>query len=313
MEKLIRYWNQNRRQIIIIIAVVAFALILIQTVNNLLKTSENKVAEEKKAITEGKPIESVITGQTISVEQTENNMSVIEDFVNKCNNKQYQQAYELLTNECKEEFHGSMNEFYNNYCKKIFEINKAYSLDLWLSQSGMQTYKITYYTNNLLATGGKTMENNIEDYITISYQDGTRKISVDGLITSQQINQSQVINNVEIEINSKRVYKDYEIFKMLVKNNTQKTILLSNGNNQDICLVGENNTKYPAFLNEMLDTNLEIEAGRQKEIQIKFSKLYNPYRTIKRIEFSNIILDKEQNIENSTDENLEKIAITIPL
>ena len=38
MRKIIRYWNQNRKQIIIVIAIIAFIIIMLQVVNNLLKT-----------------------------------------------------------------------------------------------------------------------------------------------------------------------------------------------------------------------------------------------------------------------------------
>ena len=41
VEKLIRFWNQNRKDIIKIIAIVAFILIIIVTVNTLLENNRS--------------------------------------------------------------------------------------------------------------------------------------------------------------------------------------------------------------------------------------------------------------------------------
>ena len=40
MRKIIRYWNQNRKQIIIVIAIIAFIIIMLQVVNELLKPTK---------------------------------------------------------------------------------------------------------------------------------------------------------------------------------------------------------------------------------------------------------------------------------
>ena len=37
MNKIIRYWNQNRKQIIIVIAIIAFIIIMLRVINNLAK------------------------------------------------------------------------------------------------------------------------------------------------------------------------------------------------------------------------------------------------------------------------------------
>ena len=42
MRKIIRYWNQNRKQIIIVIAIIAFIIIMLQVVNELIIKEEVK-------------------------------------------------------------------------------------------------------------------------------------------------------------------------------------------------------------------------------------------------------------------------------
>ena len=170
MNKFIRYWNQNRNDIIKLIAIIAFIIIIIQLLNKMLVNSNKNKTEIQNETTikdVKKPTQSVITGQKVSKAQTEENTNVIEQFVNNCNNREFEKAYALLSDECKAEFNNDINLFKSNYYNKIFDKAKTYSLELWLISQDTYTYQIKYYENNLLATGGSSMNNNIEDYMTI--------------------------------------------------------------------------------------------------------------------------------------------------
>lgn len=315
MNKLLKYWNANKRKILITIGVIVLIFVCIQIANQIVRQQNLSKQNEQNTINKvhdiKKPTQTVITEQKLSTKTIENNTQLIEEFVNACNEQNIEQAYSMLSEDCQEEF--DLNSFNTMYLQKIFTSLKEYRLEAWISEQNSTTYKITYFEGNLLATGGIQNETNIEDYITIVSQKGENRININSLIRVEKINKTKVLNNIEMTINSRKVYKDYEMFSIAVKNNTEKTILLSSGSNYNICLIGENDTKYPAFLNEMLDTSLEVQARQQKEIEIRFSKIYNPYRTIKQIEFNNIILDKEKHIQNATNENSGIITMTITL
>ena len=93
------------------------------------------------------------------------------------------------------------------------------------TEAGSYTYKITYYEDNLLATGGTGANNNFEDYITIINQDGERKLNINNFIKNQEINKTQVTNNIEITIKSKKVYRSYEQYKIAIKKDAQRHLL----------------------------------------------------------------------------------------
>lgn len=310
MNNFIRYWNQNRRKIIITIAIIVFVIIIIKTVNSLLQNTKSNNNNYNIA-DNNKPTQSVITGATISETKTDENINVIQEFVDDCNNKQYEEAFSLLTEECKKEFDNNTNTFINNYCKNIFETKKTYNLELWLNTENSYTYKIKYYQDNLLETGGSTIEKNIEDYITIMEQNGKSKININGFITEKEINKSQIVENIEIIINNKKIYKNYETYNITIRNSSSKTILISEGKNEDICLLDKNNVEYVSFLGEIPVDNLSLKPGYEKNISIRFNKIYDIYRIIEKIEFKNIIIDKDQYEQNKSD--MEKVVISIDI
>ena len=297
MGKIIRYWNQNRKQIIIVIAIIAFIIIMLQVVNNLLKTTtnSNKNNNVSNVVDLQKPTQSVITGQNVTEETSKENTDIIKKFIDYCNSNEIEKAYALLSNDCKEEF-GNLNTFMTNYYERNFKTKKTYSLELMFSEQGSYTYKVTYYEDNILATGGKGTNNNFEDYITIVNQNGERKLNINNFIKKQEINKTQATDAVQITVKSKKVYRSYEQYRISIKNNTENTISISEGeNSEDIYLLDKNDAKYVAFLHEIPIYSLSIKPMRTTELDITFNKIYDTYRTIERIQFDNICLDQENN------------------
>lgn len=308
MNKIIRYWNQNRKQIIIVIAIIAFIIIMLRVINNLAKqinNGNNSINSTSKVTDLQKPTKSTITGQSVPESTIKENTDIIKNFVDYCNNNQTQKSYELLSNDCKEEFNNNINVFINDYYNRIFQTKKTYNLELLYTESGSYTYKITYYEDNLLATGGTSINDNFEDYITIINQDSERKLNINNFIKKQEINKTQTINNIKITVKNKKVYRSYEQYKIAIKNSNSTSIVLSDGkNNEDICLLDKNDTKYVALLHEIPEYNLSLEAGRSTELNISFNKIYAPTRVIEKIQFGNITINQETNT---------KINITIKI
>lgn len=312
MNRIIRYWNQNRKKIIITIAIIAFIFLLIQALNYLAKNNQENEKNET-VITSNKPTQSVITGEKISEKVTDSNTSIIQSFIDLCNNQKHQEALELLTDDCKEViFNNDVNLFINNYWKNIFQTKKTYEIELWLRENYTYMYKVKYYEDNLLATGGSQISNNTEDYITVITKNDEEKIAINGFVKKEEINKSEKLQDIEIIINSKEIYKNYETYHITINNYTSKNILINDGqNNKNIVLIDNNNVEYTSFIHEIPESSLTLQAGYQKNIEIRFNKLYNIDREIKKIEFKSIISDSERYYQ--TPENAEKISISIEM
>lgn len=312
MRNFIRYWNHNRKKIIIVIAIIAFIFILIRILNGYYKNKS--INSSSPVIDMTKPIQSVITGQKVDEKVTDKNMNCIDQFINYENNKEYEKAYSLLTDDCKEEYSNDVNTFINNYCTKIFATKKTYNLELWFNSGDAYTYKIKMYEENMLATGEGNLDKNIEDYITIVKGKDEDKISINGFIRKSNINKSNEVNNIEVLIRSKKVYKDYETYNITIRNKTSNDILIGDRkNNKDIYLVDKDNIQYSAFLNELSTDSLLLKSGYEKNISINFNKIYDQNKIISEIKFKNIILDSEKYLNNKNNEKIDTLEIGVNL
>lgn len=77
---------------------------------------------------------------------------------------------------------------------------------------------------------------------------------------------------------------DYTILNLKVKNNTEGVISLDTKENLNTMYIyDENNVNYESFLNENSEEELQVRRNAEKNIDIKFNKIYNPNsRTLKR-------------------------------
>ena len=313
MKWMIRYWNQNRGKIILIIALVAFVFILIQITNSII--GKDKTGSSNEVVDRFEPTESVITGEKTTKEETKVSTEIIEKFVQCCNNKDYQTAFNLLSDDCKKEYGNDINKFISGYYNNIFTQKRTYNLELWLNYSNVYTYKITYYADNLLATGGTGITNdNREDYITVIQDDDNTKLNVNSFIANENINKSAKENNVEIIINSKKTYKNYEEYSITIKNYSDKSIKIADENDsKSICLVDKRNVEYSSFINEIPAEILSLKSGYQRNITIRFNKIYDFSRVIQKMKFANIILDADTYLQNPNDTQIGKMELNIDI
>lgn len=316
MNRFIRYWNQNRKKIIITIVIIVFVIIIIQLVNSFLKQRASQREERnKETLSSTQPIESVITGTKVPEEITKQNTDVIDLFVEYCNKGNYQSAFNLLDESGKKiSFNNDINQFINNYAKEIFNIQKTYRIELWLAYNEAYTYKVKYYQDNLLATGSSNMDKNYEDYITIIRGNEKNTININGFIKEESINKSQKTNDVEVIINSKKIYKNYETYNITVKNYTTNTILLNNGqDSSNVKLIDKEEVRYSSYLNEIPTERFILKAGYQKTMDIRFNKIYNTYREIMAMEWKDIIMNYEKYRQNPNDTEINKTNINIEI
>ena len=139
MNKLIRLYNQNRGFIIAIAIIVALILIVIYTLNTLVAKQQgekrNEISNLVNSSNNNTAIHqndtSAITGE--KVKNNESNLQTIKQFVEYCNEGEYELAYNMLSEECKQEVYPSLEHFKTVYIDRIFYINRMYTLENWHS------------------------------------------------------------------------------------------------------------------------------------------------------------------------------------
>ena len=175
---------ENRYQILIVIIAIILILCLIQVLNNIVKQNNQQTKTNSIQSSSYEPQETVILGEDITEEQQENNTQIMDKFIQFCNAKDIENAYNLLTDECKEVlFQSNIENFNKNYIEKIFTTPKIYNMQSWINGYS-DTYKVRIL-DDILSTGNTG--NVVEEYYTIVKQNGEYKLNLNSYIGRENI------------------------------------------------------------------------------------------------------------------------------
>lgn len=302
MNRFIRWYNQNRKTIWKCIGVAALIIIVIQLFNYWSKVDSQEKLEETNQIQISNEInqynsidldetKSTITGDELSQNQL-SEINVIDMFIEYCNNQQISEAYALLSEDCKQEMYSTEEIFKEAYYDKVFENSKKnVGVENWIDD----IYKLNI-NDDFLATGKYSKENTKQDYVTVVEENDTYKLNINNYVGKKEINKSNEENGIHIEVLEEKVYMDYQICKIRVKNNSENSIILDDG--QDIkamYIEDDNGIQYAAYTHEIGETELEVSPRETKEIEIKYYSKYGSEKEISKLVFSRIILDYKTN------------------
>lgn len=303
----------NRYLILAIMAAIIFLLLLINALNNMTKQNDNNLITPEQSIVSNTtakqeiytPEKTTISGSNVEAKKQEENKTIIDNFINYCNQKQIEQAYNLLTDDCKKEvFFSNIANFSNNYVNKIFNSKKTYSMQSWVNRDTYTTYKVKI-VDDMISSGKITSKDNeIEDYYTVVQMGGEYKLNINNYIAKKEINKEKEFQGIKITVISRDTYKDYESYDVKVENLSENTILLdSQGSTDSMYVTASNDSKYKAYSYEIDKSRLIIEPGRSRTITIKFNKRYSNEAITRNIVFSDIIknYDEYKQIQNKKE------------
>jgi len=245
---------------------------------------------------------SAITDTKVDNEKLNDDVTVINEFIENCNERNIEKAYSLLSNECKEEMYPT-KDFYENYYMMVFNNNKLeYSVENWIQD----TYEVKFI-EDMLATG-KINDENKQDYITIVEENDSFKININNYIGREILNKEIENNDIILNLIQKDIYMDYEVYKITIKNNTGKSILLApEDKTNTIYLQNTNGGKFYAASSELLKEELLLENNYIHTIDVKFNKTYSYSNNIECLAFSNVVLDYEEYLNLDDKDKYEDI------
>lgn len=293
----IRFYNQNRQWFWVVIGTIVVGIVFIHILNSFVREkteiekSSVQTAEEKK---QKEKNYSVISGEQLKADSSK----IIDDFLNYCNLGRIEDAYNLLSKDCKEILYPSIESFTNNYYNKIFMNKKTYAYQAMVKNNNLYTYQINFI-DDILETG-KLSKTSIVDYYTIVVEKDGSKLNINKLIEKKEIPYLTENKEIEVKLEYKIVYYDYEVYSFNFKNTRYSTVSLDSFESpKNIFLQDENENKYIWKNYKHVEEELVLNKGAERNIQIIFNREYNPTTKIEKIIFQNVILNNEKgtNIE----------------
>lgn len=320
MNNIFRLYNQNKATFWTIILIIIFVIFIIHLLNYIAeqKLSNNDMDSENITNSEdtiqsrnevnSKPI---ISGSSLSSTKKEKNLQIINDFLDNCINNNIEKAYNMLSSNCKEVMYDSLDKFNNLYCKRKFKEGQTYDVILWNSNKN-NVYQIKIF-ENMLSSGVINSSKYIEDFYTVVNEEGEYKLNINGYINRNDINEnSDEQNNLNISVKHVDMFKEYYIYTIKIKNNTQNDIILDTRKNTNSTYVtNSHNVKFIGLLYENLEKDLLIEKGQEKTIKIKFNINYREDISIKNMVFSDIVMDANKYKEDKSYSDRLQIKIDI--
>ena len=293
---IVRFYNQNRKTIWLMIIVILFVLFIINALNNFYakrsRSSDNSTSQQlngnKTYVNES---QAMVQGQITSEKKQQEFGELMDEFLGYCNNNQVQEAYGLLSNNCREKLYPTQDAFYNEYYSKIFDSKKSYEFQLWSAIDKTYVYLVKIF-EDMLSTGIAGSQNYIQEYISIVEEGSQYRVSVGGLVKNIEYNDSSEKNGIKIEVVESDEYMDYTIYHLKVINNTTKNILLGLIDDENSINVEDNQgNEFNAGLMEQVEDDLIVGVNSTKDIEIRFNRSYSTQTEARRINFTNIIKD----------------------
>ena len=278
MNRIIRFYNQNRRSIWIILFTIVLAFSIIRALNSYAKNSKEKSSSSNtttySAIYDN-PNYPVIEGDTPNENKMQNITYVIDSFIKCCNEGKIEQAYNLLSNDCKNYLFKTQEEFTQKYYNIYFKTKKSYSYQAWMTDINRNTYRIEL-SEDLLSTGN-TNPKKTEEYFTVVRENENYKLNINKYIGHEEIYKEKTQNNIKITAVSKDIYLDNVRYNFKVENFSANDIILDTlEKNNSTIIADSNDLKYIAATWEMSEEELLVYKGFSKNITIKFLREYKP-------------------------------------
>ena len=300
LSNIIGKYNRNRRKIWTAIIIIGFIIglrfaLTSYTGNKKIGSSDNTTTYFTDNSQNDYPFlnDKIYKNKNVSKNSQEIS-NTLKTFIEYCNNRQVEEAYDMLSEDTKYNLYKSKTEFVKNYYITFFKTKKIYNMQAWITSGGYYTYKVEF-EEDLLSTGGAD-SNKIEEYYTVVKENEKYKININRYIGNIEINKITEKNNVKITVLSKNIYLDNIEYKIKVENLSNNTIELDTKNTKrTTALMDSNNFAYPAYMYKLLENDLTVYSGETKEINIQFNQQYNAKYYNTKIVFNNFNLDNNSN------------------
>lgn len=300
--KIINFFKKHNKKIILGLIIWGIVLIINYFVGKM-------NVENFEIDTNYKPHESVMDNGDVPEKLRAPITELIGEFVVKCNNKDYDGAYNMLSEECRKNVYTNIADF-KLYVDYVFDGNKIHNIQNFSNKDNIYIYTVTIL-DDILATGFNNedeMEYYEEKYV-ITDNDGNLELSIREYIGSEKLTYMYEDNDMKIKIESVDKKYDSITYNLSIANKSEKTIVYSDYSaDYEIALDTSEGTKRRA------DTVLEpiiLEEGETKNYSVKYTIFFDEDTEIYGLIFDYIRLYEDIYAYENGEEPKDDFSIKI--
>ena len=302
--KAIRYFKGNKKRVIFV-AIIVWLIVII--INQILKHQPEKIDDPFTTYY------SHVTVMNNDVEVPKKYQQPIENkiqtYLDYCNDKKYEEAYNMITSECKRVNYPTLDEF-KGYVNAIFGDEKKIANIQSYSVVGNNYIYNVRILDDILATGTTGGYSYYEEKFTLMPDGNDMKLSIANFIGEESLNIGIEDEYMNIKITSKSIDYDQEIYTVEVTNKTNHYLVLSDNYQVDEILMDYGaNTRRPT---NMALPMFFVNPNSSTKKEIAFSKYYDDssIEALKLI-FNNIRVFRDYDWETGTTQDNINNAVKI--
>lgn len=298
---IIDFFKKHGRKIIIILFVWGVILAINYFVG--------KMEDVPEIQTNYKPHESVMENGNVPTDLQDPIEQLIGQFVENCNNKDYEAAYNLLTEDCKNNIYPDM-ELFKQYVDSVFPNKKIYNIQNFSNKDEVYIYTVNIL-NDILASGlnnEKDEQVYSEKYI-VKKENGQLKLSIREYVGRQNLSYMYEDEYMKIKIESVDVKYDNIVYNLNITNKSENYIVYSDYSvDYEIALDTSEGLKRKA--DEVLEPII-LDKLETKNFSVKFTIFYDEDTVIQDMLFDYIrIYESDEDYENGKNP-IDDFAIKI--
>lgn len=266
--------------LIFIVALIGIMVIL--GVNYALKNGEIKTSTKENTVDSF--VQPVIdTKNPISEGYKEEIEVLISNYIDLCNNKEYEKAYDILDDEFKSIYFKNIDRF-KIYIDKLFKSRRMYNVQNISNINGVYVFSVKIM-DDILATGTTGEYKTVEDKYVAKKVDGEFKISLNGYCGKENINIVSEDEFMKVEIISKTMTYEQEKYSINFTNKTSNYIILANEESQGEFAL---NVSGDIKVSNISDSNIVIMPNETTTKTISFDKYFDDNKNATELLFNAI-------------------------
>ncbi len=290
------FFKRNKSKITIVLILWAIVIII----NLILKT----IKEPQIPSTSYTPHTAIMNNSDVPKKQQEPIEKLIEEYIGYCNNKEYEKAYNLLSNECKSALYPNIDDF-KKYVDNVFKGKKVYSIQNYSNVDNTYVYEVSIF-EDILATG-LTGEENFDIYsekFVIKNSNGNLSLAIREYIGTEENYQVYEDDFIKVEVQSVKQSYETQTYKVKLTNRSEYKIVLANKTEKnEIMLELEKENRN---MQNISDKGIILLPYDSKEIEMEFVKFFDEDEKAKSIIFNAVrVLRTYSGLESKRQQELD--------